>query len=187
MNMICTYSGRLVDLSNPSVESIDINDIAHALSNICRFNGHTTVFYSVAAHSICISQAIQKQASPLMALHGLLHDASEAYIHDIISPFKHMLTEYKEIERQFQSLIYDRYGIPAPTEAEKHFVKTFDLAALYLEIQAFTSHPECYEIPKSFVFPVTQISNDNCTVASIFKDLFNDLIADYQAVKAVQV
>lgn len=176
MSTICTYTGLQVDLMNPDVQSIDINDIAHSLSNICRFNGHTNVFYSVAAHSICIARALLQQSSPRMALYGLLHDASEAYIHDIISPFKRMLPEYGDIERRFMQMIYARYDIPYPTEAEKHFVKTFDLAALYLEIQAFTSHPEHYDIPKSFVFNISPISSDNCTVAGVYKDMFNDLM-----------
>lgn len=80
-----TYTGRVVDPCNLQIEDVDIKDIAHSLSMQCRFAGHTREFYSVAQHSIRVSELVQ----PEHALHALLHDATEAYVQDIIRPVKY--------------------------------------------------------------------------------------------------
>jgi len=91
---IRTYTGRFVNVFQPTPEMICIEDIAHSLSNQCRFGGHLAQFYSVAQHSIncagLVSSAHTKAA--------LLHDSSEAYLMDIPSPIKAKMPEYKKIE-----------------------------------------------------------------------------------------
>src|SRR6266496_3875421 len=81
---IILASGKWFNVFNPKPEDVDIRDIAHALSNQCRFTGHTKEFYSVAQHSVLVSTF----CAPEDAAWGLLHDASEAYLSDIASPVK---------------------------------------------------------------------------------------------------
>ena len=89
-----TYSGKQFYLDGTDTDSIVIEDIAHALANLCRYNGHTNRFYSVAEHSVLVSYAVPKE----YALWGLMHDASEAYLSDIPRPFKAMIANYKTME-----------------------------------------------------------------------------------------
>lgn len=107
---IQTNSGKKFDILSPTMESIDIKDITHALSMTCRYAGHTNSFYSVAEHSVLVSRKVEKLTdSPIVALTALLHDASEAYLHDVTSPLKALLPRYVEIEREVQSLIYAKF------------------------------------------------------------------------------
>ena len=80
-----TCTGRRVHIAAPLPEEIDVEDIAHALSHTCRFAGHVPVYYSVAQHSVLVSELIEGRRA---ALWGLLHDASEAYLHDLTRPLK---------------------------------------------------------------------------------------------------
>lgn len=84
---IATYGGRHFHPLDPRPEDIDLVDIAHALGNLCRFTGHTREFYSVAQHSVLVSQSLSGESLDVQ-LWGLLHDAAEAYIGDISKPLK---------------------------------------------------------------------------------------------------
>lgn len=110
-----TFSGKEIDLLNPTVEDICIEDIAHALPNICRFNGHVKRFYSVAEHSILCANLIQNKKYRLEAL---LHDASEAYLGDVTRPLKASLPEYSSIEKNFQRVIAKKFGFAYPMPKE---------------------------------------------------------------------
>jgi uncharacterized protein len=109
------FSGRLVDVLNPKATDIDIIDIAHSLSMQCRFNGHTSVFYSVGEHCALMMDwilATHKTPSlPHLALSILLHDATEAYLCDIPRPVKLYLPEYKKWEKNFENVISQKYGV----------------------------------------------------------------------------
>lgn len=110
-NWIQTYTGRKMHPCSPVVDEICIEDIAHALSNICRFTGHCRRFYSVAEHSVHVSLA----CGPKDALWGLLHDASEAYICDMSRPLKRsrkLGAEYKKVENEIQRCICYAFGLP---------------------------------------------------------------------------
>lgn len=87
---IQTYTGKAFGLEDVNPDQIDIRDIAHALSNQCRYNGHCKQFYSVAEH--CIEMSFLPNVDPLVAL---LHDAAEAYTGDIVSPLKRLLNYSK--------------------------------------------------------------------------------------------
>lgn len=102
-----TYTGKMFHPFNPSLDEIDILDIAHALSNICRFGGHCRMFYSVAQHSVLASQYISEE----FALHALLHDASEAYLVDIPRPVKLHLQDYIEVEHNLERVISEKFDI----------------------------------------------------------------------------
>ena len=116
-NSIRTVSGRYVNVLNPDTDSILIYDIAHALSRMPRFGGHLPHFYSVAQHSMCVANLVDKQH----ALSALLHDASEAYLMDIPSPIKALLPNYKEIENGLMEVISKKFGFewPMPDEVKE--------------------------------------------------------------------
>lgn len=105
-----TYSGRQFCPLAPNPANICIEDIAHSLANICRYSGHSIVFYSVAEHSIHISHHVPYEH----ALAALLHDASEAYITDIPSPIKPYLSGYADIERRLEECIALKFGLAYP-------------------------------------------------------------------------
>lgn len=93
---------------DPRADEVKIIDIAHALSMQCRYSGHCLQFYSVAEHCCHVSDACPSES----ALWGLLHDASEAYLADVIRPIKPYLTNYKAIETQLMTCICERFGLP---------------------------------------------------------------------------
>jgi len=109
-NCIRTFSGIYMNVFEPTLEMICIEDIAHALSMQCRFGGHLPKFYSVAQHSFMVASILDGTDK----LQGLLHDASEAYLLDIPSPIKHQLTNYKDIEDKLMLLIAQKFGFEYP-------------------------------------------------------------------------
>lgn len=116
MSIIQTNTGAYFDVLAPYKHNFDIEEIAHALSNLCRFTGHVREFYSVAQHSYYVSVV----AGPKHALAGLLHDATEAYVGDVASPLKRLLPEYKKIEERIWLNIALQYGISSDLPKEVH-------------------------------------------------------------------
>jgi hypothetical protein len=102
------YSGKPFYPWNPDEDSINILDIAHALSMVCRYNGHCVRFYSVAEHSVLLSYAVD----PEHALWALLHDAAEAYIGDMVRPLKPHIEDFKSIERSLEQTIARKFNLP---------------------------------------------------------------------------
>ena len=119
MSEIMTYSKKMFDPLHPKTELIDIEDIAHALSLLCRANGHFPTFYSVCQHSInCMQEAEARGYSRRVQLGCLLHDASEAYLSDVTRPVKAELPRYKEIEAPLQEAIWNKW-LDAPLNEEE--------------------------------------------------------------------
>jgi hypothetical protein len=108
MNEIITHTGKLIDIFNLKIEDINIHDISFGLSNIARFSGQVS-FYSVARHSIHVASMLPDE----LKLSGLLHDASEAYIGDVISPIKYKMKEYLEIEKYLMDIISKKWNLDA--------------------------------------------------------------------------
>lgn len=125
-NCIRTFTGIYMNVFEPTLEMICIEDIAHALSNQCRFGGHLPKFYSVAQHSFLCSQIVSEE----FKLQALLHDASEAYLLDIPRPIKQGLRNYKEIEDKLMILISEKFGFNYPLEKS---VKRVDEELLQFE------------------------------------------------------
>ena len=126
MSEIMTCTKKMFDPLHPNRELIDIEDIAHALSMLCRANGHFRSFYSVAQHSInCMQEAKARGYCERLQLACLLHDASEAYLSDVTRPVKAELPQYKEIEEPLQQTIWDKWlHTPLTKEEQK---QVFDI------------------------------------------------------------
>ena len=137
MNQDCiiTYSKAKFSPLCAKKEDIEIVDIAHALSMMCRANGHIKHFYSVAQHSLnCLQEAKARKLSGKVQLACLLHDASEAYISDITRPVKRSLPQYREYEAVLQSLIYSKFGLEDLTEVDNEAVCSIDDGVLFEEL-----------------------------------------------------
>jgi hypothetical protein len=151
---IQTYTGKKFFPLDPKVEDICIDDIAHALSNICRFTGHCSDFYSVAQHSVLVSYICDYQNR----LAGLLHDASEAYCQDIASPIKRAPTfdAYRAVEVVIQRAINSRFGL---IDAEPFDVKRADQLLLSTEARDLmpSRHPDWKDIVSPLPFKIVAL------------------------------
>ncbi len=117
---ISTFTGRKFWPLDPRPDEIVIEDVAHALSLQCRYGGHCKVFYSVAEHSVYVSELVPKR----LALCGLLHDATEAYLVDLPRPIKHHMSQYQEMEARLWVDLAARFGLPLVMPKEVHEVDT---------------------------------------------------------------
>ena len=133
-------SGRRLDLLDPSPLDIEIEDIAHGLARVARWNGQTIGdhAFSVAQHSVIVEEIcahIQPGFEPRWRLAALLHDASEYVIGDMISPFKAALGyDYKAFEHRLEAAIHVRFGLPATIPAAvKTLMKKADHVSAYFE------------------------------------------------------
>jgi 5'-deoxynucleotidase YfbR-like HD superfamily hydrolase len=133
-------SGRRLDLLEPSPLDVEIEDIAHGLARVARWNGqtHGAHAFSVAQHSVIVEQLVSEfypAMDPKWRLAALLHDSSEYVIGDMISPFKAALGfDYKDFEGRLMEAVHLRFGLPAelPTRVEKQ-IKRADKASAFFE------------------------------------------------------
>lgn len=109
-----TISGTMVDLLHPTQDTISLEDIAHALSHICRFSGHVHRFYSVAEHSVLMSKMVPEE----YALSALMHDAAEAYIGDVTRPVR-MYVDIDPLEERFNRVIFDKFNLRVRFDCEE--------------------------------------------------------------------
>ena len=148
MSTMTTFKGRKFDPMKISEEDICIEDIAHALSLICRGNGQVKYFYTVGQHSInCAKEAKARGWSERLQLICLLHDASEAYIADIIRPVKPHLTNYLEIEKNVMDCIQKVFRVWPLTADEDVKWKEIDDAILVYELKYLMQGEENRELP----------------------------------------
>ena len=154
MSEIMTYTRKMFDPLRPEWEKIDIADIAHALSMLCRANGHFPNFYSVAQHCInCMVEAKARGYSERLQLACLLHDASEAYLSDVTRPVKEELPCYKEIETPLQEMIWNKWLDTPLTEEERTQVFAIDDAVLDYEFRKLMGQSIFEETPPLFSVP----------------------------------
>lgn len=158
MSVMNTFYGRTFDPMEMTEENVALEDIARALSLLCRGGGHIRHFYSVAQHSInCAKEAKARELPERMQLACLLHDASEAYISDIIRPVKEHLNNYLEIEAKIMSAVWKHFHLENLTEEEQRIWKEIDDAVLVyefhhlmtgsleMEVQELCSEPDVSE------------------------------------------
>lgn len=158
-------SGRRLDLINPSPMDIEIEDIAHGLSRVARWNGQTIGehAFSVAQHSVLV-ESIAHRLSPgtpaTWRLATLLHDASEYVVGDMISPFKNALgVDYRAFEDRLMQAIHIRFGLPAVITTQlKKFIKRADKISAYFEATQIAGFSES-EAEKLFGAPPPQLSD----------------------------
>lgn len=181
-----TVSGKKFHPFNPDGRAIDITDIATALSNQCRFNGHVkrrhgkSGFYSVAEHSTILSHIV----SPKSALLALLHDAPEAYIGDMIAPLKEHFPEFIAVENLIMDEVIERFDVPIDPVivAEVH---TADQWIVHLEARELHTTPDILSEwgkppifkPRVHVDPATfGMAPEDAYVAFLVR--FGDLVAE---------
>ena len=134
MSYITTVTGKHFYPLNPDQQNIDIEDIAHALSLICRANGHFRHFYSVAQHSLACAEEAAARGHSLAVVHGcLLHDASEAYLCDVTRPVKKHIPAYLQAEEKLQAVIWKHFIGRELTEAEQAQIFEIDDHILSME------------------------------------------------------
>jgi len=139
---IRTHSGKRFHILRPHVDEIDIVDIAHGLSLLCRFTGQTKAFLSLAQHCCTVSDLLPVD----LQLVGLLHDSSECWISDLNAPTKSILPQYKEIEYNIERVVSRKYGLQFPFPSQ---VKHCDMVALVSEFRWFMKRNQDW---KSFPF-----------------------------------
>lgn len=126
MNWIFTHTGKHFDLLEPDADMIDPRDISHALAHICRFNGHTREYYSVAQHSCIVAELVPEEHK----LAALLHDAPEAYLGDMTRPLKQWISAYEHFEDRIWWRVCGRFDIAPELPTSVHKA---DLIALATE------------------------------------------------------
>lgn len=137
---IYTHKGIKFWPLDPISHEVDIEDIAHALSMKCRYGGHCSKFYSVAQHSVHVSEIVP----PEHAMWGLLHDASEAYLPDVARPIKPYLVGFKDMEAAVMKAVAEKFGLPGDEPA---VVKAADTAMLYDEMALLMPAANLAETP----------------------------------------
>lgn len=166
-----TYTGRRVWPAAVQPEDVCIEDIAHALSQQCRFAGHTRVFYSTAQHSVLVARSCE----PRDALWGLLHDASEAYLSDIVRPLKHSpwLDGYRELEAGTQRAICRAFGLPLEQPAS---VTAADRTVCAVELRDLVNLPTDYTLRAPGPDVVARIEPASSSLAELlFLAAFDEL------------
>lgn len=169
---ITTYSGKHFNVLNPEPDDIKLEDIAHALSLICRGNGQVSQFYSVGEHCInCALEAVGRGYSRRVALACLLHDASECYLSDVPHPLKGMLPGYREIEGRLLSCIYRKFLGSDVTEEEEAEIKEIDRDLLAYDLFHLLGEGNEAELPK-LACPYSYGQNEMYEVDYNYRQLF---------------
>ncbi len=176
-----TVTGRYFDFLNPTESNFNIQDISHALSNMCRFAGHVREFYSVGQHSVIVSQIVPKN----LAMWGLLHDASEAFMCDIAKPLKNLLPDYQKIEKRVESAIFQKFnlGKKMPVEVKKE-VKYADMVLLATEKRDVMMNDDYWEVLDGFeALDKILIPVPPKEARIMFLERYNELLRDDEVFK----
>lgn len=185
-NWIITHSGKKVYPLDFRPEMFDIEDVAHALSMICRFTGHCPKFYSVAEHSCLVSDEVWRLTQdPAQALQALLHDCAEAYLNDLSQPLKasEEFAFYKSVELAIEQVIFEIHKLPTRILP---LVKQVDMGMLLKEGYLFFPHSitEWTYPPKDTPIPDGLIQYNSPKAAWMrFRVRYMDLFSQLPALK----
>ena len=191
MNTLETVSGKKVNVSNPDPSTIEITDIAWALSRMPRFSGHSIPYvpYSVAQHCIQVMKELAPHG-PEIQMYGLLHDAAEAYINDLPSPVKHIPEIHaviKKLEDKLMLTIYEALGLRPPTEEEEAIVKIADKIQQAVEAHNFMySRGHDWNLPKVSFKKLQEFEQPIVSVKAydLFLNYYEILIAEIKKEKS---
>ncbi len=173
--VITTYTGLHVDPLHPNAPDFKIEDIAHALSMICRGNGHVKTFLSVGQHCIwCAREAEARGLSPRLILLALLHDAGECYLSDVPSPLKQDMPSYRKVEAHLMDVLDTALLGAPPTEEEKRQVKAIDKDFLWYDMRTLLEpipgeKPALHITPDYTFRPFIEVEKEYLT---IFRDWY---------------
>lgn len=168
---IALYKGKSFDYLNPGAWEFDPIAVARSLSKLCRYTGHCIDFYSVAQHSVLVSQLV----SPELAYIALFHDAAEMVMGDCNSPLKQLLPDYKALERKVELALFPIIGIPYPLPDE---IKHIDVALreyeqrdfMYINSNPQHIFPSGYAVP----YPIKSLTHDEAF--HLFMERYNELV-----------
>lgn len=147
-HFIQTYTGINYYPADPRPLDVEIRDIAHALSMLCRYTGHCKFFYSVAEHSLLVADLVRRQVhGPEVELEALLHDAAEAYCNDISRPLKRSLRDYRIVENLNDIAVRTRFDLPI---SHTPAIKAADNDLLHCEYTTLMTHPLPEGTPGTF-------------------------------------
>lgn len=164
---IRTYTGKHYVPSEPDPALFCIEDFAHALSLLCRGNGHVKSFWSVGEHCILCAREAEARGLPArMVLACLLHDACECYLSDLPRPFKKDMRDYQALEERTLELIYSKFlGSPLSKE-EQRLLKEIDDAMLWYDLKYLLGgenvgpEPKVHVVPDYAVRPFTEVERE---------------------------
>lgn len=181
---IVTYTGKYINPWKLSYSDICIEDIAHALSNLCRYGGHSRHFYSVAQHSVILAEECLRRWTAQEAYYALLHDAEEAYIIDLPRPIKDQFDDYHDLCQLVSNAINDRFWFMCPTYKE---IQKLDKEMVYHEAHALMAiHPEWAKTEELSVKPTFQPVLEFMTphrAEWMFLDMFGRLVSQLGKLK----
>ena len=178
-NYLKTYMGNKVDPMEVKAEEITLEDIAHALSLMCRGNGQVVHFYSVGQHCInCAKEAKARGWNKRLQLGCLLHDAAEAYMSDLITPIKVYMPQYYDIEDKFLKAVFERFGLADLRKEEWEQIMEVDRALLIYDLVELLKEPvpeEGYQVvrtPDIDFRPFEEVEEEYKAIAT---ELINEL------------
>lgn len=181
-----TASGRRIDLVDLHANVWDVEDVAHALSHLCRYGGHVSRFYSVAEHSYHCAVALEAMQLPhLVVFTGLMHDAPEAYLGDVPRGLKSLLPDYRLLESRLAAHLSSAFGFSNPTPAVVNLV---DNRIVVNEVAELMAEPnDCDWSPLDGLKPldVTIRCWDPATAKRKFLNKFDELYP--KALKQLEV
>lgn len=178
---IMLQSGATFDLADPETSEINVEDIAHGLAHTCRFAGQCRAFYSVAEHSVLVSQIV-----PQAELAALFHDAAEAFVGDVSRPLKQLLPEYTKIEKRIERAIFQQFGIEWPPPPD---VKAADHSVMAAE-QAILMPPGTNEWLRAANISPANVDIrclDPMAARSLFLDRFSKLMRERKELRQFSV
>jgi 5'-deoxynucleotidase YfbR-like HD superfamily hydrolase len=183
---ITTFTGKQFYFESPiENDSICIEDIAHALSMICHFGGHTQQFFSVAQHSVLVAQAAALDGFDIpFQRWALLHDAAEAYLGDMTRPLKKLLPDYSILEKRVMAAIAHTFRLELLSAESQAHLKRLDDSILKLEARRFMNQAvlhdglgHTYDLPEpppglkeAFIAPMSPFRAE-----AYFRSTFHDL------------